>query len=125
MTAGHLTRGLAVVAGGAAGTAIRLAVAEAVPPGWLPWATLSVNLAGAGLLGLMLATLLRHARGPWALLIGVGLLGGLTTFSTFVGEVDGLIAAGRSGAAVAYLLVSVVGGLAAARAGMVAGGAHR
>ena len=84
---------------------------------WLIWSTVGVNIAGSFLLGLMVAEhwFDRDVREA----IGVGFLGGFTTFSTFsvqiVLEVDG----GEPGRAAAYLLVSVVGGVAAATLGYV------
>ncbi len=85
----------------------------------LIWSTVAINLAGSFLLGLLAAEhwFSRDLREA----IGVGFLGGFTTFSTFsvqvVLETDG----GRPGKAGAYLLVSVVGGVAAAAAGYALG----
>ena len=85
----------------------------------LIWTTVGINIAGSFLLGLLVAEQwfgrdLREA-------VGVGSLGGFTTFSTFsvqvVLEVDG----GRAGTALAYLTVSVIGGLACAAAGYAIG----
>jgi CrcB protein len=85
----------------------------------LIWTTVGINILGSFLLGLLAAEQwfsrdLREA-------LGVGFLGGFTTFSTFsvqiVLEVDG----GNAGKAAAYLVASVVGGLAAATAGFVLG----
>ena len=85
----------------------------------LIWMTAAINIAGSFVLGLLTAT-------SWFSLdmregIGVGLLGGFTTFSTFsvqiVTEADG----GRTGTAAAYLLVSVVGGIVAATGGYALG----
>ncbi len=85
----------------------------------LLWTTAGINVAGSFLLGLLAAEhwFSRDAREA----LGVGFLGGFTTFSTFsvqaVLEVDG----GRPEKAVAYVAVSVVGGIAAATAGYVLG----
>jgi len=85
----------------------------------LLWSTVGINVVGSFLLGLLTAAHwfgrdLREA-------LGVGLLGGFTTFSTFsvqaVLEVDG----GEPGRAMAYVLASVLGGLAAATAGYALG----
>ena len=118
-------RAAAVVAGGAAGTGLRILAVETIPSAGFPWATLTVNLLGAAALGFLLPRFLHHAAGPWSLLIGVGLLGALTTFSTLIAEFDTLIRGGRGGIAVAYLATSVIGGLVVARTGMVLGGVHR
>ena len=85
----------------------------------LIWSTAAINIVGSFVLGLLVA-------GGWFSrdyreAIGVGFLGGFTTFSTFsvqiVTEADG----GRTGTAAAYLLVSVVGGIAAATGGYALG----
>ena len=85
----------------------------------LLWTTVGINVVGSFLLGLLVAE-------PWFSrdvreALGVGFLGGFTTFSTFsvqvVLEVDG----GRPEKAVAYVVASVVGGIAAATAGYVLG----
>lgn len=85
----------------------------------LLWSTVGINVLGSFLLGLLVA-------GHWFGRdlregIGVGFLGGLTTFSTFsvqaIIEVDG----GKHGRASAYVIASVLGGLAAAAAGYVLG----
>jgi len=85
----------------------------------LIWMTAGINIAGSFLLGLLTAGgwFSRELREG----LGVGVLGGFTTFSAFsvqaVLEVDG----GRPEIALAYALVSVVGSLAAATAGYLLG----
>ena len=85
----------------------------------LLWTTVGINVVGSFLLGLLAAEhwFSRDVREA----IGVGFLGGFTTFSTFsvqaVLEVDG----GRPEKAVAYVIGSVAGGIAAATAGYVLG----
>jgi len=85
----------------------------------LLWSTAGINILGSFLLGLLAAEhwFSRDTREA----VGVGFLGGFTTFSTFsvqiVLEVDG----GRTDKAVLYLFVSVVGGIMAATAGYVLG----
>ena len=69
-----------------------------------------------------LATATPHARHglPWAvLLLGVGLLGGFTTFSAFSLEMMLLVERGQAGTAIAYALISVLAGLAALYLGLV------
>lgn len=106
--------------GGAVGTALRAVVAEALPapPGAWPWATLIVNLVGAGLLGWLVAGLAPDAVHRRAFL-GTGVLGAFTTFSTFAVEVVAL--RHRPVVAAAYAGVSVAAGLAVAAAGLRAG----
>ena len=103
--------------GGALGALGRWALAGVLPSspvGW-PWATLLVNLTGCLLLGALLAALAaRSPEPPWARpFLGVGVLGGYTTYSTFAVEVVRLAEDGSALAAAGYVLVSVVGGIAA------------
>ena len=109
---------LQVAVGGAAGAAARRLVAEPPPPGSFPVATLTINVAGAGLLGYLVGRV--PVRGPRSeavrLLLGTGFLGGFTTFSAFAVEL-------ASGAPPAYAVVSVVAGVAAAVAGLALGAA--
>jgi CrcB protein len=80
-----------------------------------PWATFLENVSGALALGVVMVLLLdvwppsRYAR-PF---LGVGVLGGYTTFSTYALEGRGLLAGGRPGMAITYLGVSLLGGLVA------------
>ena len=110
--------------GGALGALARWAVSEALPsspPGW-PWATLLVNLSGCLLLGALLAVLAARAPGAsWPRpFLAVGVLGGYTTYSTFAVEVVRLTESGAVLGAAAYVVVSVVGGVAAVAAGTLA-----
>jgi CrcB protein len=112
-----------VAAGGAAGTLVRVAIGRGLPAGTtsFPWATLIVNVGGSLLLGFIAVTALERL-GPtryFRPLLGTGFCGGMTTFSTFVVEMDLLVRAGRPGTAVLYLVASVASALAAARLGMV------
>jgi len=109
--------------GGALGALARWGLSEAIssPGGW-PWATLLVNLTGCLLLGLLLGVL--GARSPepaWVKpFLGVGVLGGYTTYSTFAVELVQLVEDGAVAIGVGYLLLSVVGGVLAVAAGAVA-----
>ncbi|EYR61835.1 CrcB [Actinotalea ferrariae CF5-4] len=135
MTPAHRQpRLLAVVAiGGAAGTALRSALAQAAGPadGW-PVATLTVNLVGSLLLGLLLESLARraHARGEASrdrllrLGLGTGLLGGFTTFSSLAVELERMLADGATTLAAAYAATSAVGGVTAALLGVVLAARH-
>ncbi len=107
--------------GRALGALGRWAVAEALPSsptGW-PWATLFVNLTGCLLLGVLFAVLVaRFPDAAWPRpLLAVGVLGGYTTFSAFAVEVVRLAESGAVLPAGAYVVVSVVGGVAAVTAG--------
>ncbi|MGY5884996.1 fluoride efflux transporter CrcB [Modestobacter lacusdianchii] len=115
----------AAALGGAVGALGRWGVAEALPSpagGW-PWATLLVNLTGCLLLGLLLAVLAaRRPDSPWLRpLLGTGVLGGYTTFSTFAVETVRLAEAGAWATAAGYVLASVLGGVLAAAGGVALG----
>jgi CrcB protein len=107
----------AVFAGGFAGALARAGLAEALPHGageW-PWATFLVNIAGAFMLGYFTTRLqerlpLSAYRRP---LLGTGLCGALTTFSTLQLELLDMLDAGRAGLAAAYVVASVAAGFAA------------
>ncbi len=109
--------------GGALGALGRWAVAEALPPrdgGW-PWATLSVNLVGCLVIGALYAFLAGRSPEPgWVRpFVGVGVLGGFTTYSAFAVEVVGLVDDRAVLVAVGYVLASVVGGVVAVVLGAV------
>ena len=114
-----------VAAGGALGALARWAVGRGLPhePGAWPWATVTVNVTGCLLIGLLLAVLLARAPGhPWLRpFLATGVLGGYTTFSALAVDAVQLADAGRWPVAVGYLLISVVGGLAAVVVGLVLG----
>jgi len=113
----------AVFAGGAAGALARVGLTEAWPvtAGEWPWATFVVNLAGCLALGaILVVTAVGSARRG---LLGPGLCGGLTTFSTLQVELVLLIRDGDAALAAAYATVSILAGLAAVVAGRrLAGG---
>lgn len=108
---------LAVAVGGAIGSLGRWAVTFlwAHRPGEVAWSTVLVNVAGALLLGLLTAVLTRRAPDHRYLrpLLGVGVLGGFTTFSTAMGDVHAQLAAGHLLPAVAYLGITLAAGLVA------------
>lgn len=85
----------------------------------LLWATVGINIAGSFLLGLLTAEawFSRDVREG----IGVGFLGGFTTFSTFSVQIVLEVEAGRPGRAMIYAAVSVLGGIAAAASGFALG----
>lgn len=115
---------LLVAAGGAVGASARYAVSLLTPtaPGAVPWPTLGVNVVGSFALGLLTAVLPEGEAGErLRLLVGVGALGGFTTFSTFSVEALALARGDQWIPAAGYVLGSVVTGLAAAAAGYAAG----
>jgi len=119
---GPLIGYVAAALGGALGALARWGVGALLPhsPGAWPWATLLVNLTGCLVLGLLLAAVFaRHPQHPWLRpFLGTGVLGGYTTFSTFSVDAVHLADAGRWAPAAGYVVVSVVGGVLAATAGV-------
>jgi CrcB protein len=85
----------------------------------LIWSTVAINIVGSFMLGLLAASswFSRDVREG----MGVGFLGGFTTFSTFSVQAVIEVDAGRPGRAFAYVAASVIGGLAAAAAGYLLG----
>ncbi|MFE1175581.1 fluoride efflux transporter CrcB [Streptomyces sp. NPDC058773] len=83
-----------------------------------PWGTFTVNAAGSLILGLLTGAVAAGAAGSHLqLLLGTGLCGALTTYSTFSYETLRLAADGARGAAAVNVLGSIAAGLAAAFAG--------
>lgn len=112
---------LLVGAGGAAGSMLRFALVLMLPrPGRsFPWATLSVNLIGCLLMGLLAGLVPRYQwmnNTGWALL-ATGLCGGFTTFSAFALDNVKLFQSGAGVEAVAYTLVSLICGIILCYAG--------
>jgi fluoride exporter len=111
----------AVAVGGVLGSEARylLGVAFAQTPGTWPWTTFWINVTGCLLIG-VLYTALTERTPPHPLvrpLLGVGVLGGYTTFSTFSVETVGLVDAGRPLLAVTYALVTPLAAVLACAAG--------
>ena len=112
-----------VAAGGCAGTLVRAALERAWPasPGHLPVTTLALNIVGALALGLLLGAL-GESHPRLRLALGTGVLGGLTTHSTFILESHRLLTSGGDGGhpvlGAAYLVGSMVAGLVAASLGL-------
>lgn len=117
---------IAVAIGGLVGTMIRFGVASWVSEHWprhFYFATLAVNLIGCLAIGYLYAAFLVRPDISPELRSGliIGLLGALTTFSSF--SLDGLrlLESGQFATALGYIGVSVLGGLLAAWAGLSLG----
>jgi fluoride exporter len=112
-----------IAAGGMVGATARH-LAEVTWPavdGGVPWATLAINVTGCLLIGVLMV-LVVEAGGAHPLVrpfLGVGVLGGFTTFSTYTGEVVVLLADAHPLRAVGYLVGTVVLALAAVTLGAV------
>ena len=104
-----LSNWMLVAVGGAVGAVLRFSISEATPDTGFPWATLSVNLVGSLLLGLVAAaTLASTLSESQTLLLGVGLLGAFTTMSTFSVETISMVEAGHWRRAGTYVFASAV-----------------
>lgn len=103
---------VAIAAGGVVGAEARYGVGLLLPHhrGAFPWATVLINASGCLLIGVLMVVLLeltdphRLAR-PF---LGVGILGGYTTFSTFAMDTEQLILDHRALLALLYVLATVV-----------------
>ncbi len=105
-----------VVAGGAVGTLARAALGETMPgAGAFPWGTLAVNIAGSIGLGYLVGrSLTMPAESRRIPLLGVGMMGALTTFGGVMVQTLDLVQRGTTSTALLYVATSVGGGLAAA-----------
>lgn len=113
-----------VMSGGAIGAGLRYGLSRALPMsdgGW-PWPTFAANVLGGLAMGVLAAWILRgdNSAEPLRLFVGVGVLGGFTTFSAFSLEMARMIERGQTGLAAGYALASVLLALVALFAGMTA-----
>jgi fluoride exporter len=107
----------AVAAGGALGALARYGVATAIPaaPTGFPWATLVINVTGCLLIGVLMVLVTEVFPGHHLLrpFLGTGVLGGFTTFSTYVVDTQRLVDGGRAALGLFYLAGTLVAALAA------------
>jgi CrcB protein len=102
----------AIAAGGVLGAEARYAIGALLPhtrDAW-PWSTLLINVSGCVLIGALMVVIIELAYGHRLLrpFLGVGVLGGYTTFSTASVEALSLVDAGRPGAALGYVVATPV-----------------
>ena len=128
-----LSSSLLVAAGGALGAWLRylasratLAAIGPIAASAFPWATLLVNTAGSFAMGLLAGWLARHGGTGiwsggehWRLLLGVGVLGGFTTFSAFSLEAVQMIERRQWAMAGGYVALSALLAIAAVFAGLM------
>lgn len=125
----HLAASGLVALGGAIGSVLRyqagrlitLVLGPAAVTAF-PWATLTVNVVGSLAMGVLAGFLARHGSGGehWRLFVGVGVLGGFTTFSSFSLELMMLIERGQPSHAFLYAAVSLLAGLTGLYIGLIA-----
>jgi CrcB protein len=116
LNAGSVLLSVAAISAGASiGAVLRWLLAVRLNPLWtaLPLGTLAANLVGGYCIGLALGWLGQHPELPanLRLFIVTGLLGGLTTFSTFSAEVVTALQSGRTAWALAIAITHLVGSL--------------
>jgi fluoride exporter len=128
----HHGPALGVIAlGGGLGALARYGLAELMPtrPGQFPWGTFTTNVLGCLLIGVLmvLITEVFSAHRLTRPFLGVGVLGGFTTFSTYAVEIHGLLQPGTVGVAFAYLagtllaaMLAVIASVWATRAAIAA-----
>ena len=117
---------VAVFAGGFIGSGLRAGLSLLQSAGWSwPWVTFCINLLGSLLLGFLLEYLATTGpdtgrRRDLRLFAGTGMIGGFTTYGTFILEADTRMLDDHIGMALAYLVVSVVLGVFFAGIGVLA-----
>lgn len=110
---------LLVALAGSGGVLLRYGISSGFHGDALPWVTVAINVVGSFLLGLVVVA---HWASPETrTALGVGFLGGFTTFSTFSVQAFLDVQAGEPQRALIYVLASVVLGIAAATAGYYLG----
>jgi CrcB protein len=112
---------LTVGVGGALGSVARYALAAAWPADGLPWATFVTNVGGCLLIGVLMVLIVEVwvAHRLVRPFLGVGVLGGFTTFSTYTVQTQQLLQADRALLALGYLLGAMVAALLAVQLGIV------
>jgi CrcB protein len=110
---------LVVALAGAGGVLLRYGISSAVHGEALPWVTVAINVTGSFLLGMLVVA--HWAPAPTRAALGVGFLGGFTTFSTWTVQAFLDIEAGEPLRAAVLVLASILLGLAAAAGGYYLG----
>lgn len=107
---------------GALGAVARYGLGATFARGGAPWITVVINVIGSLLLGALVGlTVQRNVSPVIVTTLGVGLLGGFTTFSTFSVDALRLVQHHRSGTALLYVAASVLAGISAAAVGYIVG----
>jgi fluoride exporter len=106
-----------VAAGGSFGAVARYAIGVAwpTPAGGFPWAIFVVNALGCALIGVLMVLITE----VWVVhrlirpMLGTGVLGGFTTFSTYAVDIHNLVAADAAGTGLIYMVATPAAALAA------------
>lgn len=120
----RLTIHVAISAGAVLGACARLLIGEWGAATWgtsFPWGTLLINVTGSLILGFYLALVMERFTGRYTvrLFFATGALGAYTTFSTFSYEAVELYLNGNAAGAAAYVIVTMLLGLAGVSVGML------
>jgi CrcB protein len=122
LVGGHLPVVAVIAVGGGLGALARFGIARALPTprGHFPWATLATNLSGCLAIGVLmvLITDVWTAHRLVRPFLGVGVLGGYTTFSTYAVDGRVLLGSGSAGATFGYLVGTLLGAIVACLAGV-------
>ena len=110
---------LLVGLGGGIGSILRYGTFLFINTKSFPYATLTVNIIGSFIIGIVFALTLREEvlSQQWKLFLATGICGGFTTFSAFSLENMGLLQSGKYGMAITYISLSVVLGIIATFSG--------
>ena len=109
-----------VAAGGVIGALARFGLQSAFGTGGFPWATFGINVAGSLLIGIVIVFASESRRAPRLTrpFLATGVLGGFTTFSTYVVNVQHELGTGAPRTALLYCAATAVAALASAWAGI-------
>ena len=111
----------AISTGGILGALGRYGLGRALPtqPGGFPWATFGINVSGCLLIGVLIVLVTEVWAGHPLVrpFLGVGVLGGYTTFSTYIVDIQRLVGVGAARTALAYLAGTLVAALLAVQVG--------
>ncbi|MGB4846153.1 MAG: fluoride efflux transporter CrcB [Ferruginibacter sp.] len=106
---------LLVGLGGGIGSMLRYAGSLLIGSKMFPYATLSVNIIGSFIIGVIFALCIKEdvVLNNWKLFVATGICGGFTTFSAFSLENMGLLQSGKYGMALTYIGLSILLGIGA------------
>ena len=110
---------LLVGLGGGIGSMLRYATGVLINTKYFPWSTLTVNIIGSFIIGVVFAISVKDESflNNWKIFVATGICGGFTTFSAFSLENLNLLQSGKYSMAAIYIIVSIVLGIVAAFAG--------
>lgn len=119
----HVSILTTIAVGGALGAVARHLVGQALPTasGAFPWGTFLINVSGSLLIGILMAVLGLWPAHPRLLrpFLGVGVLGGFTTFSAYAVQSHELVRSGHPLVAIVYLAATWLGALLAVVVGVL------